>query len=212
MSIIANPQEFFNSLRASPLFGGSLTQEQVEGINALTTKWDEHEPAGLSESVAKSQLAYILGTVYREAGKGMYPVREGFASTDAIAIAHVTSMFNKGQISHNYALPDPVTGKSYFGRGVVQITWASNYKAIGGHIGEDLYHNPDLALDPMISAAIAVRGMMGGWFTGVGLSKYFNDTTNDSINARRIINGTDVATLIAGYAGRFLTSINAAAT
>ena len=33
---------------------------------------------------------------------------------------------------------------------------------------------------------------------------YFNKTTNDSINARRIINGTDKAKLISGYYDEFM--------
>lgn len=205
-----NDEAFFNSLRASDLFGGSLSQTQVDGINALLTKWGQHVPPSTSQMVAEKQLAYILGTVYREAGHNMYPVREGFAQSDVAAIAHVTAMFNQHQISTNYALPDPTTGLSYFGRGVVQLTWASNYRNIGNLIEEDLYHHPELALDPLISAAIAIRGMLGGWFTGVGLSKYINTTTSDFVNARRIINGTDAATLVAGYASKFLTAIQAA--
>lgn len=207
-----NDAEFFNNLRSSNLFGGSLSQTQVDGINAILTKWSEHVPSTTPQSVAENQLAYVFGTVYREAGSNMYPVREGFASSDAVAIQHVTNMYNTHQISTNYALPDPVTGLSYFGRGVVQLTWASNYKSIGNLIDEDLYHNPDLALDPLISAAIAIRGMLGGWFTGVGLSKYINSTTTDLVNARRIINGTDAATLVAGYASRFLTAIQSASS
>lgn len=207
MSVIVDEAAFFGALRHGDMFGGTLSQNQVDGINALTSLYDGHANPALDPDIAHKEMAYILGTVYHEAGRGMYPVREGFASTDEIAIAHVTTMFIRGQISRNYALPDPVTGKSYFGRGVVQITWAGNYKNIGNLTGHDLYNNPDLALDVNISAEIAVRGMLNGWFTGVGLAKYFNATTTDWVNARRIINGTDVATLIAGYATRFLTAI-----
>lgn len=209
--IIAQPQAFFDSLRTGPLFGGHLNERQVQGMEAIIHQWNlsmESAAPALSPDIEKKQLGYILGTVYREAGKDMYPVREGFAKDDADAIAHVTALFNRKVISHNYALPDPVTHLSYFGRGQVQVTWADNYKNIGHLIGKDLYHHPELALDVEVSAEIAVRGMRGGWFTGVGLDRYFNVTTSDWINARRIINGTDVATLIAGNAQRFLDSIN----
>jgi putative chitinase len=60
-------------------------------------------------------------------------------------------------------------------------------------------HNPELALNPNIGAKIAVIGMRDGLFTGVNLERYFNDTRTDAINARKIINGTDKADLIASY-------------
>jgi putative chitinase len=41
--------------------------------------------------------------------------------------------------------------------------------------------------------------MRDGLFTGVNLERYFNDTRTDAINARKIINGTDKADLIASY-------------
>ena len=33
------------------------------------------------------------------------------------------------------------------------------------------------------------KGFYGGFFTGKRIENYFNDTTTDPINARRIING-----------------------
>ncbi len=203
-----NAAKFFDGVRHLDIFGGSLSQRQVDGINAVLTEWDL--TPGHDTAIGNAQLAYVLATARREVGDGMYPVREGFASTDAAAIAHVTDMFNRHQISHNYAAPDPHTGLSYFGRGIVQLTWADNYKNIGNLIDVDLYHNPGLALEPVIAAKIAVRGMIGGWFTGVGLGKYINTSQTDFVNARRIINGTDVASLVAGYATKFLGCINAA--
>lgn len=204
-----NVAEFFNGVRSSDMFSGHLSQQQVDGIQSILDEWNTAHGSGVS-STTNSQLAYVLATARREVGSGMYPVREGYATSDAQAIAHVTDMFNRHQISHNYAAPDPTTGHSYFGRGIVQLTWADNYKNIGNLIDVDLYHNPDLALEPSIAAKIAVRGMIGGWFTGVGLSKYINDSITDFVNARRIINGTDVASLVAGYATKFLSYINAA--
>lgn len=197
---------FFDSLRAGNMFAGSLSDRQSTGIQALLDQW-----GGFSNDASKRQFAYVLGTVYREAGRGMYPVREGFALSDQQAVGYVTDMFNRHDISHNYALPDPVTHKSYFGRGVVQITWADNYKRIGHLIGVDIYTNPDLALDPQTSAKIAVFGMQGGWFTGHKLQEYINSSgMNDMLNARKIINGTDHASLVAGYATGFLNAIIAA--
>jgi fumarate reductase subunit D len=47
--------------------------------------------------------------------------------------------------------------------------------------------------------------MRTGMFTGRKLSDFFNDKRTDYKNARRIINGTDEASKIAGYAHEFET-------
>jgi putative chitinase len=95
----------------------------------------------------------------------------------------------------------------YYGRGYVQLTWLSNYRAAGRKLGLDLVGNPALALEPGPAAQILVRGMVEGWFTGKKLSAYFTPMAADPTNARRIINGTDKAALIAGYHGKFLFAL-----
>jgi hypothetical protein len=46
-------------------------------------------------------------------------------------------------------------------------------------------------------------GMAEGWFTGKKLGNYITLDKSDFANARRIINGTDKASLIAGYARHY---------
>lgn len=43
------------------------------------------------------------------------------------------------------------------------------------------------------------EGVIRESFTGKKLERYFNPTTEDWVNARRIINGLDKANAIAGY-------------
>jgi predicted chitinase len=199
-----DPAIFFSTVKAS-LFGGALTQNQVDTMNALFASWAKHG------GTDQRQLAYVFGTVYHEAGRAMVPVREGFSSSNESAIAAVTSMFNRHIIKTNYALPDPVTGQSYYGRGFVQITWKANYAAFEKLLNIPLVTNPDLALQTTTSAEIAVIGMMNGVFTGKKLSDYFNATITDWTNARKIINGLDRTAIIAGYAQNFYTALKAAA-
>jgi putative chitinase len=52
--------------------------------------------------------------------------------------------------------------------------------------------------------------MIKGMYTGKKLSDYFDKNTDDPVNARRIVNGTDKAKLIAKYYENFLDSIKAA--
>ena len=190
-----NRPTFFTHIRREP-FSGRMTQAQVDGVNALLDAWND--------SLDVRWLAYILATAFHETGARMQPVREGFKTTDAQARAYVARQ------GYKYAEPDPVTGHVYYGRGHVQLTWAKNYKAMGEKLGLDLYHNPDLALDRTVSARILMVGMTNGLFTGKSLADYFNAKRDDPVGARRIVNGTDRAALIAGYHHAFLAAIRAA--
>lgn len=98
----------------------------------------------------------------------------------------------------------------FYGRGLVQLTWETNYRKAGQKVGVDLVRYPDRALELPIAVKIMFDGMREGWFTGKKLSDYFNAGRNDALNARRIINGTDVAALVAKYHGWFLEAITAA--
>ena len=95
----------------------------------------------------------------------------------------------------------------YYGRGYVQLTWLTNYKRAGDKICMDLVNHPELALNPTYAAQIMIAGMREGWFTGKKLSDYIKNGKVDYVGARRIINGTDKAQLIAGYAKQFESAL-----
>lgn len=67
----------------------------------------------------------------------------------------------------------------------------------------------NLALVASTSAIITVGGMLDGDFTGVGLPDYITADKTDYENARRIVNGTDKADTIAGYARKYETALRA---
>lgn len=131
-------------------------------------------------------LAYMLATTYHETAFTWKPIEE----------------YGKGR-GRAYGVPDEQTGHIFFGRGYVQLTWAGNYKTIGAKLGYDLYNKPELALSPPIAYHIMSYGMRHGTFTGVSLKKFINAEKCDYIGARKIINGTDKAEDIAGYARKF---------
>ncbi|WP_342640956.1 glycoside hydrolase family 19 protein [Rhodoligotrophos ferricapiens] len=193
--MMINRETFFTYVRRAP-FGGRLTQQQVDGLNAMLAFWEAWPKA-----VDRRHLAYILATVHHETGGRFAPVREGFATTDAGA--------RKVVAKRAYGKPQ-ANGHVYYGRGFVQLTWFQNYKKMGDLLGLDLADNPDLALDLHVSTEILFEGMAQGLFTGKKLSDYFNETADDPVNARRIVNGTDKARLIAGYHRNFLDAIKAA--
>lgn len=189
--------EFFHRIR--PLFGGRLSQSQVDGTKVLL---------GATQGLPIEHRAYILATAYHETAHTMQPVRETMASTDAQAISRLDAAWSKGQlkwVKQPYWRRD-ADGKAWFGRGYVQLTHKINYSRAGQEIGLALVGDPSLALRPEVSAAIIVRGMRNGWFTGKKLSDYL---PGDYVNARRIVNGTDRAVQIAGYARSFENALRA---
>ncbi len=170
-----------------------LQQVQVDSVNAILASCAKH---GVT---IPAQIAYVLATAYHECrlkpiaeiGKGKGRPYGGMIDIDANG-KHVP-----------YTSPNQL----YYGRGMVQLTWRANYKAFGNLLGIDLLNNPDLALEIPNAAEIIVIGMKGGMFTGVGLSKYITATATDFVSARKIVNGTDCNTLIAGYAEHILAGM-----
>lgn len=131
----------------------------------------------------RNELAYVLATAYHETAHTMKPVKEAYWLKNA-------EEWRKRNLRYY----------PWYGRGFVQLTWEANYKKAGDKIGVDLIKNKDLALDPIVAARILVVGMIEAWFTKYKLSDFINIGKSDYVGARRIINGTDKADLIAGYA------------
>lgn len=193
---------FYTYVRNSP-FGGRLTQEQVNGTDELLAAWREYGDGD------NRKLAYILAGVFHETGGRMVPVREGFAATDAGARRAVKKLFDQGRIKTNYA--EPVNGVSYYGRGRIQNTWESNYRKLSERFNVPLVDDPDLLIrDGALDARVTVVGHMEGLWTGKKLSDYFNGNTSDPKGARRVVNGTDKASLIATHYEAFLAAVKEA--
>ena len=182
-----NRTVFFDRVRAKP-FAGSLTQKQVDGLNAILDAAGKH---GVKDV---RHLAYALATAYHETARTMQPIAE----------------YGKGK-GQKYGVKGKY-GQVPYGRGYVQLTWDENYERADRELGLNgaLLKNFDLALKPDIAAAIMFRGMAEGWFTGKKLGDYFSGTKDDPVGARRIINGTDKASTIAGYHRDFLAALKAA--
>lgn len=203
-----NRAAFYASVRqrASGVFGTSLTQSQVQGTEAVL---DEAERRG----TPLRQLAYILGSAYHESAHTMQAVRETLAKTDDGAIRALEAAWKAGKLGSvktPYWRKD-ADGKSWFGRGLVQITHKANYQKLGLLIGVDLVKDPSRALELSTAVQILFVGMELGSFTGKSLSDYISDGRADYVGARRIVNGTDKAALIAGYAEAFERALVAAA-
>lgn len=128
------------------------------------------------------QIAYMLATAQHETRNFTAP-EEDFGR-------------QQGRSLHYHG------GEDYFGRGYVHLTHIENYQRFDTLLGLDgqLLEHKELAEDPTTAAKILVVGMRDGEFTSRRLDQYINDQAQDYVNARRVVNGTDRADLIASYA------------
>lgn len=178
--------KFFTYVREN-LFNGVLSQAQVDGMNYLLDTWE-----GYFVDRDIRWLAYCLATAYHETAYTMQPIEE-YGRGSGQAYGESTGPYNE----------------CYYGRGHVQLTWLENYEKAQERLKEiyeveaPLVEYPHRMLEDEPSALVLFDGSINGWFTGVGLPQYFNDDTEDAYNARRVINGTDKADIIAGYYEKF---------
>ena len=193
-------QEFFAALR--PMFGGKLSQTQVEGIDAILQAGSDLPP---------HHLAHCLAHVRRETGGGMYPIKETVMPShkdknpsDAEVIRRLDAAFAKGQLPW---VKTPYWRGGAFGRGQIQVTHADNYAKFG-------ISNYADALKLDVSARVVVEGMSQGKFTGRKLSDYDFPVALDAPparNPRRIVNGKDGSDAeVARYHRQFYEVIMAA--
>ncbi|NSX90015.1 MULTISPECIES: hypothetical protein [Rhizobium/Agrobacterium group] len=197
---------FFASVRVS-IFGGRLRAAQLAGIKTIL--------AGCAKAVPQSEarwLAYMLATSFHETAATMQPVRETLAASDAEAIARLDRAFAAGRlpmVRKPYWQRD-TDGKSWLGRGFVQLTHRRNYEAMSVLTGIDLVERPERAMETEVATAILIHGMIAGSFTGRRLADFFGAQREDWEGARAIINGSDRARLVAGHARAFHRALVAA--
>jgi len=182
--------KFFDAIRQRP-FGGSLTQSQVEGIDAILAAFDKFQ----SIVPDRRFKAYMFATAFWETARTMQPISE---------IGH--------GIGHEYGEPVGPYDQCYYGRGLIQLTWLANYQKAQEKLSAvgvicDLVKEPNAALGLDIAAPIMILGMTQGWFTGKRLSDYFDDAFTDWTGARRIINAQDHAQEIAAIAVEFSNAL-----
>ena len=126
-------------------------------------------------------LAYMLATAFHETGAVLQPIRE------------------RGGEAY-------LRSKPYYpwvGEGLVQVTWERNHRLFGAV-------RPGQLLTWEKALPALFRGMEEGMFTRRRLADFFSAVKDDPVGARRIVNGTDKARLIAGYHANFLDALRAA--
>lgn len=168
------------------------TEMLLDKLNGLRTSW----------------VAYALATTWHETAATMEPILEHGGPT------YFRRMYDpegtRPHVARALGNTMPGDGVRFAGRGYVQLTGRANYDRAAKVTGYPLVGNPDLAMRPDIAAEILRAGMLEGWFTGRKFSTALPDTIasrEQFRNARRIINGTDKADKIAGYALDFQSAL-----
>jgi|688.fasta_scaffold08054_32 hypothetical protein len=172
---------FFTEVRRN-LFGGTLTGDQVEGMENILGYRDQVWPAMPDE-----ELCYLLATAKWETAHTMQPIKE------------------YGSASYLQSKPY----YPYYGRGLVQLTWLENYNKYGFDPArpDDALAWPGalhVAFDGMIKGKFTGKKLADYFRAGV------RPTQSQMEEARRIINGTDKKVEIAALGFKFLDALNKA--
>lgn len=205
-------ERFYETIR--PLFGGGLSQTQVDGVGRILD-------ACMTARANRQSTAYILATAFHETGRKMQPVEENL-NYSAERLRQVwPRRFTVAKAAEYAGKPAAIAnlvygtrmgngdeaggdGWRYRGRGDVQITGRDTYRRMGKRLGVDLEAEPTLAKVPGIAARILVEGMLSGAFTGVSLDDVSEPGSSPSFdNDRTVVNGRDRAAAIARSAEAF---------
>lgn len=193
-----NRKFFFDQAR-NTLFGGSLNAKQVKGLTAILDEWD----ANYSQNDDR-WLAYMLGTTHHETGRTIQPIEEWGKGKNLPYGTRLKMAKDKSGKRIRYS----DTNEIFYGRGFVQLTWYENYAKAGQKLNQDFLNNAAGVMEISNATKILFLGMIEGWFTGAKLSTFFNPTTEDWKNARKIINGLDKWDLIKDHSLKYYAAIS----
>jgi hypothetical protein len=197
-------RDFFFSHVRQHLFGGRLAQSQVDGLSFILDAW--------AADYARRDdrwLAYALATAHHETDAKIKPINEYGGNRYFFDMYDMEG--RRPEVAARLGNTRPGDGVLFHGRGFVQLTGRTNYTKMQEKYGVGLTANKDAAdgaLGGALAAKIMFYGMEKGTFTTRKFADFFNSTTEDWRNARRIINGTDKANLIADYGRAYYAAIS----
>jgi predicted chitinase len=150
--------------------------------------------AARARKLSNPQIAYVLATAEHESDS--FKTLEEYSSG--------TQYEGRADLGNTTA----GDGVRFKGRGYVQLTGRLNYTRYTEIAGLQLARLPIMVMNwPALSVFIIVDGMVRGIYTGRRLSEFVDDTRQDFVNARRVINGLDRADKIAGQASDWLRQL-----
>lgn len=198
-----NLASFYTTIRKT----FTLTNKNVQGFDQIIAE-------GLNRKIPLNDLAYMMATAWLETANTMQPIKE-YGGT-----AYFFKMYDpfgsRPSVAKRLGNTQRGDGAKFAGRGYVQLTGRGNYEKASKKFGVDFVANPDLVMDPQYALPILFVGMQEGWFTGKKLRDFIDEIDESDKEdgkefegARRIINGTDKAKMISGYALVFEKALKA---
>ncbi|NEO43169.1 MAG: peptidoglycan DD-metalloendopeptidase family protein [Moorea sp. SIO4A3] len=183
---ILTPEELLREVKVQ---NQTVTQEAI-GIEGRPTG-DDLARVIIRESIKhgvnqREQIAYILATAQHESVMGKLMVEQ------------TSGKQYEGR--RDLGNTSPGDGPKFIGRGYIQITGKNNYTGWAQKLKISLVEKPELATEPKYALPMLIIGMRDGLYTGKSLTDYIRPGSVDYARARRIVNGSDRAQLIAGYA------------
>lgn len=188
--------KFFAAIRRE-LFDGALTPQQVYRIEVLLD-------ACVAAGWPLSFTSYALATAHHESASWKHMKELG---GDAYFLRMYDKAGKRPHVAKALGNTEAGDGVKFAGRGYVQLTGRSNYVKAGKALGLDLLKEPGLVEEPTTAAKVLIWGMSTGAYTGKANRDYLSKSPPDYVNARRIINGTDKASLIATHAKEFQAAL-----
>ena len=174
-----NRDEFFKKYKYNLDHNKILDQKEVDALDSFINFVDAN-----FKRLTIPQWAYVFATTFHETNATFLPIKEAY---------WLSEDWRKKNLRYY----------PYYGRGFVQITWKENYAKFSKQLNEDFVKNPDLVMLPKYAFQILIDGFINGYFTGKKITDFIDCSVKDYKGARRCINGTDKAQLIASYALEF---------
>jgi putative chitinase len=204
--------KFYAALRASRLFGKSLPQKAVAGMDHLLDVQQRYLP-----DMNMDELAINLATAFHETAATMQPITERGAKSYFRKYEPGTKL---GKVLGNTQAGD---GYRFRGEGHVQNTGRRNARVATDRLnalfglGVDLVKNPEMRGDPLVSALSLFVGCREGWWTGKGWGDFLDgvdesdeEDLREFIRSRAVVNGTDKARRIGEHALAFEAALKLA--
>lgn len=191
-----NRKIFFDRYRAELDKDNKLTPKEVSDLDMFLDFVD-----GSIGLLQMNQWSYVFATVFHETAHTFAPIKEYGGYSYFMRMYDITGL--RPKVAKSLGNIYKGDGAKYPGEGYVMITGRRNYELYSKILGVDLINYPELAMVPKYAFRILIDGFINGRFTGKKISDYINKDKTDYIGARKCINGTDKADLIANYARIF---------
>ena len=176
-----NSKNFFDLYKKELDKDGKFTQDEVNALDEVLNIYEQNK-----DSFLLQQWAYIFATIFHESNGTMKPIKEAY---------YMGEEWRKAHLSYY----------PYYGRDFVHTTHKVNYAKFSTLVGVDLVKYPERISEPKIATKILLHGFTNGTWTGKKISDYINEKKCLYVAARKCINWTDKAELIAAYARKFET-------